>query len=245
MTTALRIEVNRSSPVPLYHQVASQIEAAIADGQLPPGAPLENEVALAARLGISRPTARQAMQSLVEQGLLIRRRGVGTQVAPSRIRRPVELTSLYEDLRNSGRTPSTEVLEWQELSATPEHAAALEVPVGSEVVMVRRLRSADGEPVAVLTNWLPAAIAPTAEELSRTGLYDTLRARGVQPRMAHQRIGARLATAAEARMLDEPARSALLTMERTAYDAAGAVIEHGAHYYRASRHLFDTTLWSS
>ncbi|MVA77186.1 UTRA domain-containing protein [Auraticoccus sp. F435] len=239
------MEVNRSSPVPLYHQIASQIEAAIADGRLAPGASLENEVAMAARLGISRPTARQALQSLVEQGLLIRRRGVGTQVAPARIRRPVELTSLYEDLRSSGREPSTEVLDWQEVVATPELAAAVEVPEGTDLVMVRRLRSADGEPVAVLTNWLPRAIAPTAEELTRSGLYDCLRARGVQPRMAHQRIGARLATAAEARMLDEPARAALLTMERTAYDTAGAVIEHGQHYYRASRHLFDTTLWAS
>ncbi|SDE49286.1 GntR family transcriptional regulator [Auraticoccus monumenti] len=245
MSTVLRIEVNRSSPVPLYHQVASQLEAAIADGRLPPGSSVENELSLAARLGISRPTARQAMQSLVEQGLVIRRRGVGTQVAPPRIRRPVELTSLWEDLRSSGRTPSTEVLDWRRVRATAELAALMEVEEGAELVTVQRLRSADGEPVALLTNWLPVALAPSAEELAGSGLYDCLRARGVQPRMAHQRIGARLATTAEARMLQEPARAALLTAERTAYDVSGAVIEHGAHLYRASRHLFDTTLWSS
>lgn len=244
MTSTLRIDLDRTSPVPLYHQVAQSIQAAIDQGRLVPGTFLENEISLAARLGISRPTARQALQELVERGQLVRKRGVGTQVAPLRIRRPVDLTSLHDDLAKDGRTPTTQVLGHEPVPATPDVAAALEVAEGSEVVAVRRLRLADGEPLAVLTNYLPTAIAPSREELEADGLYDCLRARGIQPRIARQRIGARTATAAEARMLDEPARAALLTMERTAYDESGVVIEFGTHIYRASRYMFDTTLFA-
>ena len=125
-----------------------------------------------------------------------------------------------------------------------EVAAALEVSLGTPVVRVRRLRRAEGEPLALLTNFLPLALAPDEDELKTVGLYEALRSRGVQPKIARQRIGARAATASEARELDEPARAALLTMERTAYDDAGQVIEFGRHIYRASRYMFDTTVFA-
>lgn len=244
MGEPLRIDLDRTSPVPLYHQVAGAIEAAIADGTLAPGQLLENEIALAARLGISRPTARQALRALVDQGRLVRRRGVGTQVAPARFRRPVELTSLADDLARHGRAPGTQVLEHTLVPAGALVAAAMEVEEGTPVVLLRRLRSADDEPLAVMTNYLPVDIAPDADELATTGLYDALRRRGRRPRTARQQIGARLATAAEARMLGEPPRSAVLTMARTAWDEDGAVIEYGTHVYRASRYQFDTTLFT-
>ena len=242
MSEQLRIAIDRTSPVPLYHQIAKSIEASITDGSLAAGARLENEVSLAARLGVSRPTARQALQALVDRGLLIRRRGVGTQVAHTRIRRPVELTSLHDDLAESGRTPRTELLDYTVEPAEPAVAEALDLPPGTEVVTVRRLRFADDAPLAIMINHLPLALAPSEETLHTQGLYEALRARGVRMHVARQRIGARLASAAEARMLDEPARAALLTMERTAYDESGAVIEYGHHVYRASRYIFDTTL---
>ncbi|HQY32709.1 GntR family transcriptional regulator [Actinotalea sp.] len=244
MTHPLRIDLDRGSSVPLYHQVAQSIEAAIADGRLPPGDLLESEVAMAARLGISRPTARQALRELVDRGRLVRRRGAGTHVAPARIRRPVDLTSLYDDLASSGRLPTTVVLDHADVPATPDVADALDLTDGTEVLRLRRLRLSGGEPLAVMTNYLPLALAPSREELEVRGLYDCLRARGVRPRVARQRIGARNARAAEARMLEEPARAALLTMERTAFDEAGTAVEFGQHIYRASRYSFETTLFA-
>lgn len=242
--TPLRLDLDRSSPVPLYHQLASAIESAIADGRLRPGSSLENEIALAARLGISRPTARQALKSLVDRGLLVRRRGVGTQVAPTQIHRRVGLTSLYDDLAGSGQEPRTELLEWQPLEATAEIAESLESDEGVAVVMIKRLRLAGDEPIAVLTNYLPEALAPSGADLERTGLYECLRERGAQPSVARQRIGARAASTAEARMLQESPRSALLTADRVAYDDGGRVVEVGHHIYRASRYVFETTLFS-
>lgn len=240
----MRFDLDRTSPVPLYHQLASAIEGAIATGQLAPGASLENEIALAQRLGISRPTARQALKSLVDRGLLVRRRGVGTQVAPAQIHRPVGLTSLYDDLAGSGQRPATKLLEWEQHEASAAQAEELETEPGAAVVVISRLRLAGEDPIAVLTNLLPAELAPTREDLERTGLYECLRERGAQPSIAKQHIGARTATAAEARMLEESPRSALLTADRVAYDDAGRVVEVGHHIYRASRYSFETTLFS-
>lgn len=80
MITTLSVELERSSPVPLYYQLAQAIEKSILDGQLRPGDRFENELALAKRLNLSRPTTRRAIQELVDKGLLVRERGVGTQV---------------------------------------------------------------------------------------------------------------------------------------------------------------------
>ena len=110
MTVSVVLE--RSSPVPLYFQVAQAFEKAILDGELRPGDRFENELALAKRLNLSRPTTRRAIQELVDKGMLVRKRGVGTQVVQSSVHRPVELTSLFDDLARAGQEPATKVLEY-------------------------------------------------------------------------------------------------------------------------------------
>ena len=102
-----RFTLNRASPVPLYFQVAEQFEKAIIDGTIAPGERIDNEIALAKELGLSRPTMRQALQVLVDKGMLVRKRGVGTQVVHGKIRRSVELTSLFDDLSAAGQKPRT------------------------------------------------------------------------------------------------------------------------------------------
>lgn len=240
--SAPAFDVDRSSPTPLYFQLSQAMERAIAEGALPAGSRLENEIALAARYGLSRPTVRRAVQELVDKGMLVRKRGVGTQVVQSPVSRSVDLTSLYDDLARAGGAPTTAVLELVREPASPDVAAALGLAEGEEVTRVVRLRSTNGEPLALLTNHLPGRFAVTEEDLADHGLYQHLRAQGVHLRVAHQRIGARLALAREAKLLDEGPRTALLTMERTAYDDYGSVVEHGTHVYRASRYEFSTTL---
>jgi DNA-binding GntR family transcriptional regulator len=239
---ALMFDIDRSSPTPLYFQLARAIEGAITGGALPAGSRLDNEILLAQRYGLSRPTVRRAVQELVDKGLLVRKRGVGTQVIQPHVRRSVELTSLYEDLARSGATPTTAVLSIEHVPAPPDVATELDLPEGADVVVLRRLRRSDGEPLALMTNWLPGRFTPTPEELAERGLYQYLRGQGVHLRVAHQRIGARLARTEEARLLEEPPRAALLTMQRTAFDDEGVPIEVGRHVYRASRYDFETTL---
>jgi DNA-binding GntR family transcriptional regulator len=242
VAAVLTFDIDRSSPTPLYFQLAQAIEGAISGGSLPAGSRLENEILLAQRYGLSRPTVRRAVQELVDKGLLVRKRGVGTQVIQPHVRRSVELTSLYDDLARAGESPTTEVLSLERIPAPADIAEELDLPVGEEIVVVRRLRRSHGEPLALMANHLPGRFHPTIEDLTERGLYQYLRTQGVHLRVAHQRIGARLARAEEARLLDEPPRSALLTMQRTAFDDQGIAVEHGRHVYRASRYDFETTL---
>ncbi|MDT0158129.1 GntR family transcriptional regulator [Microbacterium sp. ARD32] len=236
-------DLDRSGPVPLYFQVSRRLEGAIQSGQIPPGARLENEIEIGRRLGLSRPTVRRAIQEVVDKGLLVRRRGIGTQVVQGQVTRQVELTSLYEDLRSTKHEPTTHVLAHDLRPATEEIAQHLGVAVGSPVLYLRRLRSTDGIPVAVMENYLPEPLSDISRELlEEQGLYGILRSRGVTIRVATQRIGARSEHGDEAGLLDVPPGSPLLTMQRTAYDAAGSAVEFGVHCYRPDMYSFQTTL---
>ena len=235
--------VDRSSPVPLYYQLAQQLERAIESGELSRGTHLGNEILLADQLGLSRPTVRRAIGYLVDRGLLVRKRGVGTQVVQPRVRRPMELTSLYDDLSGGGQEPTTRVLSLDKLPAPDLVARALGLSDGDPVLAVERLRLAHGEPLAVLRNYLPAdLVALDCEALERTGLYQLMRAAGVRLHLATQTVGARVATAAEARLLGERRNAPLLTMQRVAYDDSGRAVEFGSHYYRASLYSFEFVL---
>jgi DNA-binding GntR family transcriptional regulator len=239
--------LDRSSPVPLYFQVAQSLEKAISDGEIVPGTRLDNEVALAELLGLSRPTMRRAMQYLVDKGVLVRRRGVGTRVVQPRVRRSLELTSLYEDLATSGQNPTTTVLSVGMERVSEIVAEALALDPDSEVTAIVRLRHASGRPIARMTNYLPHNVpgikdGVTREALENHGLYEILRSLGITLHAADQAIGARTATAEEARMLGEPKGAALLTMQRTAYDDHGRAVEYGTHIYAASRYSFALSL---
>src|SRR6185437_1950175 len=150
------IPVDRTSPVPLYFQVAQRLERAIESGELPQGAQLDNEIQLAEQLGLSRPTMRRAMQYLVDKGLLVRKRGIGTQVVRAKVKRPVELSSLWDDLAGSGQEPTTTVLSNVVEPAAGEVARRLGVSDGTPVIALERLRYAKSEPLARLRNYLPA-----------------------------------------------------------------------------------------
>ena len=240
----LAVELDRSSPVPLYYQLAQAIEASIRNGDLAPGDRFENELALASRLALSRPTTRRAIQELVDKGLLVRRRGIGTQVVQGQmVTRQVELTSLYEDLASTHHTPGTRVLAHEIVPATDAVATGLGIEPGSDVVYIRRQRSTDGIPVAVLENYLPADFADiTTEVLETRGLYQVLRARGVAIRVAKQKIGARRAAGDENTLLDIDKGGPVLTVERIAFDDSGRAFEYGLHCYRPDMYSFETTL---
>src|SRR5690242_14067994 len=173
------VEVDRTSPVPLYFQVASRLQELIEKGEIGVGARIENEVDLAERLGVSRPTTRRAIQYLVERGMLVRKRGVGTQVVHPKVRRPVELTSLHDDLVAGGKTTRTAVLDLRVVKADAEIATALDLPIDAEVTWIERLRYADGEPLALMRNAIPLDVLDFKRpELEVRGLYDLLRRTG-------------------------------------------------------------------
>jgi DNA-binding GntR family transcriptional regulator len=242
----LFLDIDRSSPIPLYFQIANRIEQAIVNGQLPAGARLENEIAMGERLNLSRPTVRRALQELVDKGLLVRRRGIGTQVVRGPVSRKVELTSLFDDLSRDGHRPVTALLSREVILADGHLAERLSVPPGAPVLHARRLRLSDGVPLAILENFLPEEFTDLrTADLERRGLYQLMRSRGVQIRVAQQRIGARAATAEESGLLEIKSHGPVLTMERTAYDNLGKAVELGHHCYRPDLYSFEMTLVDS
>jgi DNA-binding GntR family transcriptional regulator len=233
------LRIDRGSPVPLYHQLAEQLSSAIRDGQLEPGDPFENELAMCERLGLSRPTVRRAIQEMVDQGLLVRRRGVGTTVANRKVHRRFELSSLFDELKRAGRAPRTTVLQLETVQDA-QAATALDLPESTELLSILRLRLVDDKPLALLHNWLPPGYFDlTREELEQTGLYDALRTRGAKPVVARQSIGARMPTPAERRHLNLRGGQPVLTMTRMAFDVAGRAVEFGDHSYRAEDYALD------
>ena len=240
----LDVTLERNSPVPLYYQLAQYIEHAINAGELAPGDRIENELSLTSRLGLSRPTARQAIQELVNKGLLVRKRGVGTQVVRSQFRRDEKLSSLNEDLAKAGKTPSTVLLDYQvgeleeDIADVVDSAEVLE----TEFIKIRRLRLADNVPLAILTNYIPARYEITADDLRQRGLYACLNALGVHLKIAHQQISARLMEPDEAELLDEQPPAACLAVDRLAYDDVGRFVEFGRHIYRPAYYSIQSSL---
>lgn len=240
----LLLSVDRSSPVPLYYQLSQQLEQAIEQGRLRPGSLLGNEVAFAAELGLSRPTVRQAIKALVDKGLMVRRRGVGTLVVHSQVKRPLELSSLYDDLE-AASTSAPPPGSWATgssppLPGSPPPSVSRKAPTSTSWSGCGP-RTTNRWPCCATTCLLYLVDLGT-ERLEATGLYRIMRAAGITLHSARQSVGARLATAEEAARLAEPEGAPLLTMERTTYDDTGRAVEFASHVYRASRYAFDFQL---
>jgi GntR family transcriptional regulator len=240
----LDITLERNSPIPLYYQLAQSIEHAINTGALAPGDRLENELSLTSRLGLSRPTARQAIQELVKKGMLVRKRGVGTQVVRSRFRRNEALSSLNEDIAKAGKIPSTRLLEFSIGALNQDIRDAIDAAGVSdtEFIKIRRLRLADDVPLAILTNYLPARFQITEADMQSKSLYACLRALGVNLKIAHQQISARLMTEEEAELLDEETPAACLAVDRLVYDDVGRFVEFGRHIYHAAHYSIHSSV---
>lgn len=239
----LPVVLDRTDDRPLYQQLADQLREAITTGALRPGDPVENELALATRLRVSRPTVRRAIGDLTAQGLLVRRRGVGTRVANQVMQPGDEVTSLWDDLARAGRSPRTAVLRHETGVTHPRAAEALGLPATTGLVYLERIRYADGDPLAHLVNWLPPQFADlTDTELGERGLYDSLRARGHEPVRGRQLIRARIPTGEQRRLLHITRADAVLLMLRHTVDSAGTPVEYGEHCYRGDQYTFSVTV---
>src|SRR2546422_8003860 len=140
--------LDRASPVPLYYQLAENLETAIRSGSLSSGSHLDNEIELARQLRVSRPTVRRAIAVLANRGLVIRRHGIGTLVVPVRVRRPVRLSSLYDDLAEAGQTPTTRLLAHEVVPAPAEVAGSPPLSRGARVLRLGTPRPGRGQPIA-------------------------------------------------------------------------------------------------
>ncbi|MEM5584863.1 GntR family transcriptional regulator [Roseibium sp. AS2] len=230
--------VNASGP--RYLQLRRRIQKAIDEGVLGENEPLPSERDIAALTDLSRVTVRKAVAGLVEDRVVVQKRGSGSFVAP-RVHKVEQrlsgLTSFSEDMARRGLTASSEWLRRGLFPASPEEMFTLGLTSGCRVARVDRLRKADGTPMAIERASLSETVLPHPEEVTRS-LYSVLRASGMQPVRAIQRISARNLDPVDAETLGVPAGSAGLKIERVSYLASGNVVEFTRSVYRGDAYDF-------
>lgn len=228
-------------PTPRYLQLAGALRDFVARGVFRPGDALPSERDLATMSGLARVTVRRAVDELRREGILSRRHGSGTYVA-RRIEQPLSvLTGFCEDMRTRGSRPSSHLVSTAVARPTSAEVLALGIGPDERVTRLRRLRMADGEPLAIETAVVPAAILPSPD-LVRDSLYAALAERGFRPAHGVQRLHAALASPEEAELLAVPAGSAILRIERRAFLANGRPVEFNCSAYRGDRYDFVATL---
>jgi GntR family transcriptional regulator len=206
---------------------------------LEPGSALPSERELAERFGVARMTVRAQIERMAHRRLVYRQQGRGTFVAERRLAHTEHLTSFTEDMNSRGLSAGTRLLGIDTVRATRLLAARLEVPFGSGVVHISRVRTADGVPMAVEQTHLPAARFPglADEDLTARSLYEVLAQRyGVTIAEAVQRVTVALVDDADAHLLETPKGEPAFRIERLTRDDGGAVIEYATSIYRGDRY---------
>jgi GntR family transcriptional regulator len=203
-----------------------------------PGEQLPSERELASRYGVARMTVRGAIGRLEVQGLVHRVQGQGTFVSLPRVVQPSTLTSFTEDMAARGMVPGTIVLAQEVVPAPGQVALGLELPKREPVVRIERVRSGDGEPIALERSHLPARRFPGLEDvdLASRSLYQTLTEDyDCEPATSEQRIAAVPLTRTEAHLLHTDDATPALRIERLTRDRKGTPIEFVSSVYRGDR----------
>lgn len=239
--------IHKSSPLPYYAQLAGLLRDAITEGLLTPGSALPSEAQLGASYQLSRTAVRQALGELAAEGLIRKEKGRGTFVrGPRRADLVVqELRGFYEELTERGYAVDTEVLSVTTDPSTADEATLLEVPTGSEVIRIERLRYADGAPICLTTTILVAARFPglVDRDLRGGSLYQLLRDEyAVAARGGHRMIEAVAADRVQARHLGVRAGAPLLKLSSINLDQQEAPFELFIAHYRADRTTFQVTV---
>jgi len=234
-----RAQLDDRSPTPLYLQLADMIRAQIMDGAIGTGDALPSERELSEAVGISRVTVRKGIETLLREGLLSRKHGSGTYIAP-RIEQPAALLAGFSaDMINRGQKPGSIWIDRSMGLPTPEEALALALSPDLHVQRFARVRTANDEPLAIERAVIPAQFLPGVAEIGAS-LYAALEAHGARPVRGLQRLQASLATAAEAKLLSIPPGSAILRIERRGFLANGTAVEFTRSAYRGDRYDFVT-----
>ncbi len=233
-------------PIPLYYQLKTRIEEHIDTGAWKPGDRLPSEAELGVQFQVSRTTVRQALGELAAQGRLTRVQGKGTFVAhPSFYQRLTRLTSFTQDMQTRGQKPGSQILHLGAEPASPPVARALKLQAGQPVIVLQRLRLADGEPMALeVAHLLADRCAPLLHaDLGAGSLYTYLSQNlNLIPSRALQALEAIGCPAAEARWLGVSKGAPVLHIHRTTFDQFDQPFEQVDSFYRGDRYIFHAEL---
>ena len=229
--------ISAASGEPLYRQLGRALKAAIDKAVLKRGAVIPSERDLSSGLGLSRVTVRKALDGLVSDGLLERRQGAKTVVSSRLEKSLATMTSFSEDMRSRGLEPGCIWISREISRPSPAEMMALGMAGHERIVRLKRLRTADGLPIAIETAVLPARFVPDPQAIGAS-LYDYLAMQGAVPVRALQRMQAKPATEEERRLLATPEGTSLLTMERRCFLPDDQIVEFTQSKYRGDVYDF-------
>jgi len=232
--------LNRNGFVPLYFQIQSALVEKIRSGELREGDLLTSEWKLARAYHVSRMTAREALHALKASGYACSLRGRGTFVTKPKIERPqTQLRGFTEEITQRGMVPASRLLEQTVIEADVELAESLKVQIGTPVMKLRRVRLADGVPMALERTYVSLSHFPGIEQVdfAKQSLYQTLREQfRVHIAWAAETIEILPATREESRLLEVPAKTNVVSISRNTITEDRVPIESTVSRYRTDRY---------
>lgn len=237
--------INKSSPMPLYLQIAHSIREMVLEGKYPVNSQVPTEEEIAKQYGVSRMTARNAVTQLVNEGLVYRVHGKGAFVSATRLERNLNrLSGFYEDMVELGLQPSAKVLSLNKRSPNQKEQHALSLRPNQSVFELTRIRYLNHTPVGVQTAIIPERILPNLEELDvhHQSLYLHMRKYGIKLASAEQRMEA-VSSPEIAAHLGLPDTAPFFFFERITYDDEKRPIELLYSHFRGDMYTFSVTLY--
>jgi GntR family transcriptional regulator len=226
-----------SASTPLHKRLKAALEGAILNNSLKPGAGLPGERVISEALALSRVTVRKSIEALVEEGLLHRRHGAKTEVG-SRVEKSLStLTSFSEDMSARGLEPGCRWISKKISRPSPAEMMALAISADSYVIRMKRIRTADGIPMAVETSTVPTRFL-SSPEMVGDSLYQALEKLGAMPQRAIQRMRSRPASVSDAGYLNCEPGAPLLIMERRCFLADEQIVEFSETRYKGDVYDF-------
>lgn len=227
---ALGAEMTNESD-PLYFQLQEALRQAIKTGQLSPEDAIPTERELSEQFSVSRITVRKAVDGLVYEGMLTRRRGAGTFVAKRVEKSYSKMSSFTEDMISRGRKPSSTWISKSSGTVNPEEALSMGLSPGTLVYRFNRLRFADESSMGLDFATVPADCLPSLDAV-KDSLYEALERNGTRPVRALQRLRAVAFNAEQAELLGIAVGAPGLLIERRGFLADGRPAEYTQSYYR-------------
>jgi len=228
-----------SPDTPLYIQIREALRQDILDDVYVEGERIPSEQQIADDWDANRHTARNAITQLVNEGLLIRRRGAGTFVARKRmVEDHNQIASFWESAVAAGLKPSNRLIKTEVILPEATVAKLLEIEEGESVFKIQRVRLLDDEPVSFHVNYICTKLIPDLldHDLATESLYAIYRENGLYPSTGHQKVKAMLAGERIGELLEVAPSAPLLSISRVTRGIYGEPIEYTLTYNRADRY---------
>lgn len=232
--------LKRRTDTPLYQQLAEELKDQIEKGQIKENERIMTEMELSEKYQISRITVRKALELLVDEEILTRKRGIGTFVSGKKMKRNMnQFMGFTQNCEMNGQKAGTKFLSAEILKARPSDMKNLRLSGDDKVISIRRLRYCDDTPVILEENHFPRKYAFLLAEELNGSLHALLAANGVSLSDGVKKLGICYATREEAALLGVNENEALLMSKDTTFDKNGEPVYYGKNIINPERYEFN------